>query len=126
MLETFEKETQPLTEYEQDKLLPIMVRCLSRHVGEEKAITNKQMCEALRDSGYEIGEARIRKLINHIRVNSLIDCLIATSKGYFVADNKSDVISHINSLRGREDAIMAVRIALEEQLARMNEQEELS
>ena len=123
MLNGFCNETKPLTEYEERTLLPVMVKCLSKHIGEEKAITNKKMCEALQESDYEVGEARIRKLINYIRINGLVDYLVANSKGYFVAQKKSEVKSHIASLKGREEAINAVRMALEEQLEGMKENE---
>lgn len=123
MLNGFYNETKPLTEYEERTLLPVMVKCLSKHIGEEKAITNKKMCEALQGNGYEVGEARIRKLINYIRINGLVDYLVANSKGYFVAQKKDEVKSHIASLKGREEAINAVRMALEEQLEGMRENE---
>ena len=123
MLNGFYNETKPLTDYEERTLLPVMVKCLSKHIGEEKAITNKKMCEALQENGYEVGEARIRKLINHIRINGLVDYLVANSKGYFVAQKKDEVKSHIASLKGREEAINAVRMALEEQLEGMKENE---
>lgn len=127
MLEGFYKETKELSDYESEVLLPVMQKSLSRHIGESKAVKNCQMCEALEEKGYKVSEARIRKLINHIRVNGLVDCLVATSKGYFVAESISEVKSHISSLKGREEAIRAVRLALENQLEDMrNEPKVLS
>ena len=119
MIEGFYNETKPLTEYEEYTLLPVMVKCLSRHKGEEQAVTNNQMCDALENTGYDVCETRIRKLINYIRINGEVDCLIANSKGYFVAESPSEVKSHIRSLLGREEAIKEVRMALEEQLKDM-------
>lgn len=116
MIESFYNETKPLTEYEKAALLPVMVNCLSKHIGEGQAITNGKMCEALNGKGYNVNETRIRKLINHIRINGLVKCLVATSKGYFVATNAHELNSHISSLKGREDAIKTVRNALMEQL----------
>lgn len=121
MIEGFNKETKPLTEYEENTLLPIMVKCLSKHIGEGQAISNKKMCEALQSRGYETGETRIRKMINHIRVNGLVDYLVANSKGYFVATSENEIKSHIASLKGREEAIYAVRKALEEQMLKFFE-----
>lgn len=125
MLEGFENETKPLTAYESDVLLPVMRKCLSRHIGEDRAVKNFQMCEALEKNGYKVSEARIRKLINHIRINGLVECLVATSKGYYIAENTSEVRSHISSLRGREEAIRAVRLALEEQLEDMKDEQKI-
>ena len=87
----------------------------------EKAI--KLFCESkngyitkrLKDQGYNIDEIRVRKLINHIRVNGLVNCLIATSKGYYRAINKDEICEYIASLKSREDAIRAVRRSLEKQ-----------
>lgn len=117
MLEGFYEQTQPLTQYEEEILLPVMVKCLKRHKGEKRVITNKQMCEALEANGYKAGAARIRKVINHIRINGLVEFLVANSKGYFVATSKDEVKSHISSLMGREQAINAVRRALEKQMS---------
>ena len=40
MIATFETQTKPLNEYEKDTLLPIMVKCLSKHIGKDRAISN--------------------------------------------------------------------------------------
>ena len=69
MVKLFEKETAPLTEYERETLLPIMVKCLSRKKGKESAITNETMCEKMEEKGYKMSTARVRKIINHIRMN---------------------------------------------------------
>ena len=115
MIEGYNYETAPLTEYERETLLPIFVKCLQRKIGKENAITNKMMCNKMQEYGYKVGETRIRKLINHIRVNNLISCLVASGNGYYVADNPKDIKEHIRSLKGRVEAIMAVIGALQEQ-----------
>jgi hypothetical protein len=38
----------------------------------------------MKGAGYQLTEARLRKIINHIRVNGLLHWLIATSKGYYI------------------------------------------
>lgn len=121
MINGFYEETKPLTEYEEKTLLPVMVKCLQRHIGIEAAISNRAMCEALEGKGYSTSETRIRKVINYIRVNGLVDCLVACSKGYYVASTRAEVQAHISSLQGREEAIKAVRNALEEQMEGMEE-----
>ena len=123
MIDCFEKETAPLTEYEEQTLLPIMVKCLNRHKGKEQAISNRRMMEGLESSGYVVGgSARIRKLINHIRINGLVDCLMASNSGYYITEDPWEMQRYIESLQGREDAICAVKEAMQEQLMRMNEQ----
>ena len=116
MIEGFQKETAKLNDYERTVLLPVMVKCLERKIGKENAVTNAYMCDRMNESGYDIGEARVRKIINHIRINGLVPCLMASSYGYYVTNNAEELRAYIISLKGREEAIRAVRIAVEEQL----------
>jgi predicted GTPase len=116
MINGFDIETAPLSEYERVTLLPIFVRALIVKVGEQNAVTNKTICEKLKKEGYKIGDARVRKIINHIRINGLVHMLIATSKGYFVADKMDQAISYRESLRQRISAIEAVHDSLDHQI----------
>lgn len=82
MINGFAQQTEPLNEYERDTLLPVICRGLANKVGEAKAITNTAITSAMKGAGYQLTEARLRKIINHIRVHGMIRWLIATSKGY--------------------------------------------
>ena len=113
MITTFETQTKPLNEYERETLLPIMVRCLAKHIGKSCAISNAQMCEKMALYGYQIGEVRVRKIINHIRNNGLVECLIATGKGYYVTESIQEMETYIESVKNREDAIRAMRLSME-------------
>lgn len=119
MIEKDNMYMAPLSEYEENTLLPIMVECLKSKKGIDKATTNSFMCTRLKAHGYKVSSARIRKLINRIRTEHLIDCLIASSNGYYISDSIPEMVSYIESLQGREDAIRQVREALEEQLERL-------
>lgn len=119
MITTFETQTKPLTEYEKDTLLPIMVKCLSKHISKDKVITNAEMCAKMAIYGYKIGETRVRKIINHIRNNGLVECLIATGKGYYVTESIEEMEAYIESVKNREDAIRTMRMSMEEQLSKM-------
>lgn len=119
MITTFETQTKPLNEYERETLLPIMVRCLAKHIGKSCAISNAQMCEKMALYGYQIGEVRVRKIINHIRNNGLVERLIATGKGYYVTESIQEMETYIESVKNREDAIRAMRLSMEEQLSKM-------
>lgn len=116
MLTFFEKETAPLNDYENDVLLPIMTKCLERHKGREAAISNKEMCQKMKEHKYDLDETRTRKIINNIRRNYLIPCLMATNKGYYVTDDPIEFRKYIGSLRGRVEAINEVISSLEGQL----------
>lgn len=117
MLKGFEIETAPLSEYEEKVLLPVMVRGLYNKFGKRMAVKNGYICERLKSAGYDITEARVRKLISHIRINGLVPRLIASSAGYYISSDKKELTEYIDSLRGRELAIRAVREAMEEQSA---------
>ena len=57
----------------------------------------------------------MRKVINHIRNNDLIPCLLASSKGYWIASSEAEVLAYEESLLGREEAIRADRMAISRQ-----------
>jgi len=116
MLKGFEKETERLSDYEINELLPVVVLGLTYKVGKEKAITNIQICRNLNRQGYKINGARLRKIINHIRVNNMVIGLMATSNGYYIAETKTELKDYVDSLKGRENAIKAVRVAIENQM----------
>ena len=121
MIIDFEEFTDELNEYERKKLLPVMVRCFEKHVGEGAAITSREIKEKMTAFGYEISEARIRKVVNVIRRHALVPCLVSSGKGYYVADEISQMSDCIDSLQGREDAIRVVREALMVQRDQMRE-----
>lgn len=108
MIVGFEEITEPLTDYEQSTLLPVFVRCLSTKVGRDKAITNAKMIEGMKAFGFKVDGPRVRKIINHIRDNALVPCLVATSKGYYVATTDFDLAEYEESLKGRIDAMTQI------------------
>ena len=116
MINGFSEETAPLNDYEKDTLLPVIVCGLKTKRGSSMAVKNAYICSRLKAAGYKVTEARIRKIINHIRVNGIVPLLIATSAGYYIATNVKEVEDYIDSLYGREKAISEVRMALTEQL----------
>jgi hypothetical protein len=105
MIPSFEEHTHELTKYELEVLLPLMVIGLKTKIGQEKVITNPEICKALKSQGYEVNEPRIRKLIFYIRQNNLVPKLIASSKGYWVATHQHEVKTWIASLQSRISAL---------------------
>ena len=116
MINGFIPQTEPLTDYERNTLLPVIASGLRNKVGEAKAITNSAITSAMKGAGYRLTEARVRKIINHIRTTGMVKWLIATSKGYYIATSRQEMEDYIDSLRGREAAIRAVRESMERQL----------
>lgn len=114
MIKGFDRATQPLTEYELGVLLPLLIEGLQTKLGRENAVTNKHIVNALKGA-YKLNEARVRKIINHIRTNDLVPGLIATSEGYFIATTEAELLEYEESLKGREDAIREVRLSIARQ-----------
>lgn len=96
-------------------LLPVILAGLKDKQGKRNAVTNGYIIGRLKQHGYRIDAPRLRKVINHIRTNDLIPGLIATSEGYFLAEDEQELMDYEDSLRGREEAIKAVRLAIARQ-----------
>ena len=117
MINGFDEETAPLTEKEAS-LLPFVIALLETHKGKEKAITSKTISYNILVQKYEkVDGPRIRKIINHIRQNGLVSCLVATSSGYYVAENEQELIDYEESLNGRATAIWQIRSHIQKQRA---------
>lgn len=115
MINGFKKETCELTK-EELKILELVCKSLAVKIGASKTVTNKKMVEGLANYGIKTSAPRIRKIINYIRVNGLVNNLIATSKGYYVAETKDEILNYIQSLEQRENSIRSVRLALQNQI----------
>ena len=112
-------ETDPLSDYELKTVLPQIVRGLLRKVGMANSITNSAIVRGMKANlNLSLTEARVRKIINHIRCHDLVPCLIATSNGYYIAESEQELKEYETSLLGREEAIRNVRLAIQRQRAR--------
>ena len=117
MIEGFETITSDLTPYELQQVLPLVRAGLLTKNGAAMAVTNKEIVAGLaKNCSISISEPRVRKIINYIRVKNMIPRLIATSRGYYVAESRQEVLDYIESLRSRENAIKSVRLSIESQL----------
>ena len=110
MINGFSNETAPLSESELEAV-PVIVSALKQAYGKDNALYNQQLC-SLVDG---LTSARLRKIINHIRQNGLVQCLIASSKGYYIAETEQEIRDYEESLLGRELAIREVRESIANQ-----------
>ena len=118
MIQGFENYTASLTPYEKDTLVPAICSELKRCLGARYAIRNKDICRSLERQEYgKVSEARMRKCINYIRINGLVQHLLANSHGYYIATSVEEVQEYADSLKERAEAIWAVRGALIGQLS---------
>ena len=118
MINGFESKTYELTDYEKNVLLPVLLKGLRNRIGVENAMTSKEIEERCNRPpyNYNLNSVRIRKLINHIRVNHLIPFLMATSKGYYIENDTIKLKEYIHSLKQRANSILNVADSLESQI----------
>ncbi len=118
MIKNFERETNPLTDYEKKVLMPLVIKVFHHCKGKKYALSNKNFISRW-GGGYRLDPARLRKVINHIRNKGLIKGLIATSKGYYVAQSRQELEDYIKSLQGRENALKELRRNMAKQMNRL-------
>ena len=115
-MKNFEKITQPLNNDEK-RVVNMFINHFKQRKGKNHVITNKTIQKALKTKhDLNISGARIRKVVNYIRIRRLIPGLVASSSGYYVADNAEDFANWLDSLKEREEAIRAIRKAGEKDL----------
>ena len=109
MINDFEYITYELTESELE-LVPIIIKGINLRVVKELAVSGTLICEKMKIKG-----ARLRKIINYIRVNNLIYGLCSCGKGYYIARTLEELEGCIISLRQRVASQVKVLNALEGQ-----------
>lgn len=115
MISNFERDTVRLSGYEKNELMPAVIEKLKTCVGKRKVITNKKLIR--QHLGYYVVDpARLRKVINYIRNNNLISGLVATSRGYYIAENREELEQYVKSLQGRIAAITTIRNSVMQQM----------
>ena len=104
MIQGWKEETAPLSADEK-KLLPMIVKGLQTKKGKSQAITSVEIMKKMKSAGFDLKPPRLRKMIHHIRANHLVMNLVSSSKGYYIATDKADIIRYIQSLNDRISAI---------------------
>ena len=115
MKKRMKKETRPLTNYDHNVLLPILIKGLEMKKGKMNAVTNRQIVHGLRSHGLKVSHRDVSTLINHIRTNDLVVGLVASSMGYYTTDSEREFMDYAQSLLGREKEIRKVRKSIERQ-----------
>jgi DNA-directed RNA polymerase specialized sigma54-like protein len=119
MIKTFEEHTVELSPDEQ-KFVGVIAQRFNTKKGKQHIVTADAIIDGLKTHfNIEFKESRVRKMIQYIRLNNLVVGLIATSKGYFVADSIEEIEDWIDSLKSRENAIRSIREMAERQIAIM-------
>lgn len=102
MITNFEEITEELTDKESN-LIPILVAGL-KFYSKDNPIKEPDIVMRMNNKGYQITGARLRKLVNYIRTNSIAP-IIATSKGYYFSTDKEEIEKQIRSLEERASGI---------------------
>ena len=105
----------PLSVYEYNVLLPILVNALKIKKGRANAVTSTQIVEALRSHEMKVNERSVCRIINHIRMNDLIVGLMGSSAGYYITNSEQEFLNYEESLLRREEAIKEVRLCIKKQ-----------
>ncbi len=109
------KEEFPLSIYEANVLLPILVTALKTKKGKANAVKSRQMVEALRYYGIKLTDKQVFKLVNYIRMNDLIVGLRSSSAGYYIISSEQDFIYYEDILQSREAALKKLRLCMKRQ-----------
>lgn len=112
----FENITDALTDLEKDKLVPMLKDTLS-NTHTENRFRGKTISSYYKACGYPVSEARIRKMVNYLRVTNSFGnrVLIGASNGYYLTSDVRCIDDQIESLEGRIDAMQCVVDALKSQ-----------
>lgn len=108
MVTNFEEYTAPLTDDERKLLVVIMAGMERRNI--KNPIVSRDIMAGVNCRLPEYGvkrkltEARLRKIVNHIRANSM-QPLMGTTRGYYLSDDPVEIARQIQSLRDRAGAI---------------------
>ena len=124
MLTLFQNITEELTPFEKTSLVPLLIDVLSS-THEGNRFKGATICSYFHACRHEVSPARLRKLINYIRVMNVkkglqfdigAKVVIGASNGYFVTDDPKVIEDQIESLQGRCDSMAAVIDSLKAQL----------
>ena len=112
-------ESQGLSNYDLNVLLPMLKKGLETKKGKANAVNGKQIIEGLRSHGLKINNRSMVVLINYIRTNDLIEGLMASQAGYYVSNNEYELANYEARLLGREVSLRNVRLSMQRQRRKM-------
>lgn len=120
MKKVLKRETyRPLSIYEQNVLLPIMIKGLKMKKTKANAVTANGIVLGIRSQGLRINCRNVERIIQHIRINDLIVGLMASSIGYFVTNNEQELMDYEKSLLCREASLRNTRMTMQRQRREM-------
>ena len=120
MITNFEELTFELTEKEEITIIPILIEILKDREGKLKAVKNTRIISILNSKGIKIHAPRVRKLIQYIRINGIIERLIGSKNGYYISNDEKELKEYIESLMQRANSISIMARQLNYQLKNLD------
>ena len=117
------KKCLPLSIYEQNVLLPILMKGLEVKKGKVNAVTRKQILTGIKSQNVKINRSHVERIINHIRMNDLIEGLVGSTTGYYITSTEQELMDYEVSLQKREASLKKVRLIMQRQRRSMFSQE---
>ncbi len=122
MINNFEEYTFELTN-EERYVVETIVKRFNTLKGKRNIVTGEQIRIGIKNHlQIDFTDSRIRKMIQYIRLNNMVMGLVASSKGYYVAETIDEIQQWVDSLKSRENAIREIREKSEHQIAEMKSQ----
>jgi hypothetical protein len=122
MINNFEEYTFELTN-EEKFVVQNIVKRFNALKGKRNIVTGEQIRIGIKNHlQIDFTDSRIRKMIQYIRLNNMVMGLVASSKGYYVAETIDEIQQWVDSLKSRENAIREIREKAEHQIAEMKSQ----
>lgn len=95
------KDWEKLSTYEEEVLMPAVIDLVNLHKGKRNAISGRSIVDELRRHQHEVNTFSLKKIIRFIRLHKLGQCLIVNNKGYFIAENRQEIIEYLSFLDKR-------------------------
>lgn len=123
MITNFETITSDLNEKEL-QIVPLIIKGFSRYtksnpIKSPDVIKNLNAYFERENIAFKMTDAKLRKFVNHIRVNSL-QPLIASSNGYYCSNDTQEIEKQIQSLLERAASIRECAVGLGKYLVDTN------
>lgn len=90
------------------KALPHVVRYLRRATDKTRLVTNFNIREFIAGRGIDLLDSEVRFIIRHIRLNSLVERLVATNGGYYIESSNKRFKQYCSRLNRRGMKIVAL------------------
>lgn len=114
-LEELENKSK-LTYFHKNQVVPLVVEKLQKTTTKNQIVSGPEISASIyKHHGIKISGSLLRSMLHYIRVNGLVKCLVATTKGYYVTTNTLEMRVYLKSLTKRIKLIGVLRKALDYQ-----------